>query len=174
MRFRLHCVPDQNHVLAFCNANGKVFFWDLDRLKAYHDFTNPPVKFDTGGPTATVRPAWLQLSHPRRTGPSHNSKKLPGPVRDCNDLPATTPSGDEPPSNNTPSTLKPYTSETVLAWESRYNVDSPYKPLKAHKVEAFGMSSFVGRQVGWSPGGEWCVVVGSSNVALILQRWSKG
>jgi polycomb protein EED len=70
-----------------------------------------------------------------------------------------------------PVTVGTYSADTVLSWESKYNIDSPHRPLKAHKVEAFGMSSFVGRQVGWSPGGEWCVVVGSSNVALILQRW---
>ena len=33
---------------------------------------------------------------------------------------------------------------------------------------------FLGRQIAWSPGGEWCVVVGSMNCVAVLQRWSVG
>ena len=38
MRFKLHFVPDQHPVLAFCNAGGNVFFWDFERLVAYREF----------------------------------------------------------------------------------------------------------------------------------------
>ncbi|OAQ86572.1 embryonic ectoderm development protein [Purpureocillium lilacinum] len=37
MRFKLHHVPGQNPVLAFCNAAGNIFFWDLKRLTVYRD-----------------------------------------------------------------------------------------------------------------------------------------
>lgn len=174
MRFRLHCVPDQNQVLAFCNANGRIFFWDFERLRAYHDFTDSIANAQNAGCEGPGRPSWLQLSHPRRAGTGHP----PGKPTDSNGPEVGAMSRSTLRTNESEAkapkalvAVGAYSTDTVLSWESKYNIDSPHRPLKAHKVEAFGMSSFVGRQVGWSPGGEWCVVVGSSNVALILQRW---
>lgn len=171
MRFRLHHAPGQNPVLAFCNANGKVFFWDFERLRGYRDFVRAATDSQKAGQPAPSRPPWLQLAHPRKGG------ELPGKGKTSKE---SLQNGDILSSdmgtgvkNHADSPLIGYTRETVSGWESKYNVDSARQPLKAHKVEAFGTSNFVGRQVGWSPGGEWCVVVGSSNVALMLQRWAK-
>lgn len=43
--------------------------------------------------------------------------------------------------------------------------------LKAHHEEVVPGLAFCGRQMGWSPGGEWCVVVGSGGVFAVLGRW---
>jgi len=69
--------------------------------------------------------------------------------------------------------LRDFSQDTVNTWESRYNADSPHRHLKAHKVESVKIQHFVGRQVGWSPDGQWCVVVGSANLAMVLHRWAK-
>ncbi len=66
-----------------------------------------------------------------------------------------------------------YNKETVEDWNSRYNTDNPNTPVKAHKVEMAKGQTAVGRQVAWSPEGEWCVVVGSNSLVMVLQRWAK-
>ncbi|EJT68778.1 hypothetical protein GGTG_13655 [Gaeumannomyces tritici R3-111a-1] len=59
-------------------------------------------------------------------------------------------------------------------WESRYDVSDPQAVIRPHRIEQMSKSGFLGRQVAWSVDGAWCVVVGSGNLALILQRWHGG
>ncbi|KAL8381520.1 hypothetical protein RB595_005675 [Gaeumannomyces hyphopodioides] len=59
-------------------------------------------------------------------------------------------------------------------WESRYDVSDPQAVIRPHRVEQMSKLGFLGRQVAWSVDGAWCVVVGSGNLALILQRWHGG
>jgi polycomb protein EED len=173
MRFQLHHVPGQHPVLAFCNANGKIFFWDFERIRQHRDFVRAIAASQAAGKADPPRPPWLQLAHPRKGGPLNPPGRGRSSKEAClSPTPASSELGDEV-RKYPGASMEGYTRETVLGWESRYMVDSARRPLKAHKVEAFGTSNFVGRQVGWSPGGEWCVVVGSSNVALMLQRWSQ-
>lgn len=46
------------------------------------------------------------------------------------------------------------------------------KGLEAHKEVHIPKLRIYGRQVAWSVGGEWCVVVGSPNVIAVLGRAS--
>ncbi|PWI64078.1 hypothetical protein PCL_00010 [Purpureocillium lilacinum] len=48
------------------------------------------------------------------------------------------------------------------SWITRYSMEDPQSPLVAHKAVSAPVN-FVGRQVGWSPGGEWCVIDGVSS-----------
>ncbi|SPO05803.1 related to `extra sex combs` protein (WD-40 repeat family protein) [Cephalotrichum gorgonifer] len=173
MRFQLHHVPGQHPVLAFCNANGRVFFWDFERIREYRDFVRAVEDSQKVGDPAPPRSSWLQLAHPRKGGPAEPSGKARASKEARPSADSTVPERSSEAGDRSDGPLKAYTQETVSGWESKYVVGSARQPLKAHKVEAFGTSNFVGRQVGWSPGGEWCVVVGSSNVALMLQRWAK-
>ncbi|CAK7243687.1 MAG: hypothetical protein STHCBS139747_005213 [Sporothrix thermara] len=65
-----------------------------------------------------------------------------------------------------------YNQETLDDWDSKYNTNDPHVLVKAHKTETTKGLSAVGRQVAWSPEGEWCVVVGSISRVMILQRWA--
>ncbi|CAK7564840.1 MAG: hypothetical protein SEPTF4163_002743 [Sporothrix epigloea] len=65
-----------------------------------------------------------------------------------------------------------YNQETLDDWNSKYNTNDPHTLVKAHKTETTKGLSAVGRQVAWSPEGEWCVVVGSNSRIMILQRWA--
>ncbi|RGP68331.1 hypothetical protein FLONG3_8203 [Fusarium longipes] len=162
MRFKLHFVPDQHPVLAFCNAAGNVFFWDFERLVAYREFME--ALRDPG------RDKGKQLPHPSWMRPVKGRPK---------DLKGRHGGGDKDVSSAFRAEAirlneeigGDYNVETLETWASRYSQDDPHEPLKAHKTES-SSANFVGRQTAWSPGGEWCVVVGSSNQALILQRWS--
>ena len=48
----------------------------------------------------------------------------------------------------------------------------PWKSLAPHKEEAVRGLEFTGRQVAFSTGGEWCVVVGSAGVLAVFERWA--
>ncbi|OAA64300.1 embryonic ectoderm development protein [Niveomyces insectorum RCEF 264] len=67
-----------------------------------------------------------------------------------------------------------YNKETLEDWKSKYDTADPHVQIKAHKTETAKGMPIVGRQVAWSPEGEWCVVVGSNSRIMILQRWAKG
>ena len=63
--------------------------------------------------------------------------------------------------------------ETLEAWKSKYDTTHVEDAIKAHSTSKITVKDFVGRQVAWSDAGDWCVVVGSKNLAIILQRWDK-
>lgn len=65
-----------------------------------------------------------------------------------------------------------HSRETLQAWAEMYDLSNPVGNIKPHRALQVD-GGFVGRQVGWSPEGEWCVVVGNGNRALIYQRWGK-
>ncbi|CAK7208076.1 hypothetical protein SEUCBS140593_000001, partial [Sporothrix eucalyptigena] len=67
-----------------------------------------------------------------------------------------------------------YNQETLDDWNGKYNTNDPHVLVKPHKTETTKGLSAVGRQVAWSPEGEWCVVVGSNSRVMILQRWANG
>ena len=191
MRFKLHHVPDQNPVLAFCNAAGQIFFWDLARITAYEDFM--AVWRDSATDRSLLRlPSWLKpvirrprtdtTSRGRATGSDRDSRTpLHTGITGQHGSAAQTP--QTPQATHTPQTVRPdggktkedaheFSAETLESWASRYSTQDYREPLRAHKTESSNVN-FVGRQAAWSPGGEWCVVVGSDNTALVLQRWAE-
>ncbi|KAJ6444232.1 GTP cyclohydrolase [Purpureocillium lavendulum] len=161
MRFKLHHVPGQNPVLAFCNAAGNIFFWDLKRLTVYRDIVATLREPGRDKSKAVQLPSWLKPVIPRQRGDAVNKVRGAGSDRDSTPLGQTT---------HTDSV--DFSPETLESWASRYSIEDPQEPLRAHKTES-SSANFVGRQAAWSPGGEWCVVVGSSNTTLVLQRWAK-
>jgi polycomb protein EED len=166
MRFKLHFVPNQNPVLAFCNAAGNIFFWDFERLTAYREFMlahRDPDKKEKG---KLRLPPWLKPVIPR-----HRGDKVRGSATAEKGSPSSN-KGSFTESSRANDESVEFTADTLESWSSRYNMEDPHEPLRAHKTES-SSANFVGRQAAWSPGGEWCVVVGSSNTTLVLQRWNK-
>lgn len=70
--------------------------------------------------------------------------------------------------------LAMFGEDTMKDWEEKYAMRTPDAMIKPHRVEAIKGGTIVGRQVAWSPRGDWCVVVGSNNRAIILHRWAEG
>lgn len=170
MRFKLHHVPDQNPVLAFCNAHGKIFFWDMARIADYCDYTaalaNASRDPRQSEEEEVKRPSWLApIIHRSR---STAKDKAEPTVRERKAQERTTPTDAE----RIDALRNAYNKETLQSWDGKYNSGDPRAGLKAHKAETIGVSTFVGRQAAWSPNGEWCVIVGSINLILVLQRWA--
>lgn len=170
MRFKLHFVPGQHPVLAFCNAAGNIFFWDFKRLSVYHDLMATLNDPDRDKSKPIRLPSWLKPVMPRAKADAMGRVKGMGSDKD------SVVSGQTAQSESNGSKAKDgvteFNAETLESWASRYSLEDPNEPLKAHKTES-SSANFVGRQAAWSPGGEWCIIVGSSNTALVLQRWNK-
>ncbi|KAH7327883.1 WD40-repeat-containing domain protein [Stachybotrys elegans] len=163
MRFKLHFVPDQNPVLAFCNAGGQIFFWDLKRLTTYRDVLLAHEDHDHDKSQPQRLPLWLKAG--RQKGDTKaRGKGSAGDRESQSSMQIDTSKGKDKDD------IGSYNAETLESWASKYSMEDPHDPLRAHKTES-STANFVGRQAAWSPGGEWCVIVGSSNTALILQRW---
>ncbi|KAJ4205099.1 hypothetical protein NW767_003890 [Fusarium falciforme] len=164
MRFKLHFVPGQHPVLAFCNAGGNVFFWDLERLMAYREFMEALKDPARDKSKPLPHPSWMRPVTRRK---ADGNKSRHGAA----DKEASVAGQSDGARSAATEEIGEYNAETLETWASRYSQEDPHEPLKAHKTES-SSANFVGRQAAWSPGGEWCVVVGSSNTALILQRWA--
>ncbi|PHH71659.1 hypothetical protein CDD82_6389 [Ophiocordyceps australis] len=159
MRFKLHHVPNQNPVLAFCNAAGNIFFWDFKRLTEYRGIRQALKDPCRDKNKSISLPNWLKPIVPRHRTDTSSKLRPPGSDRD-----GSMASG--------PVDCDEFSSETFDSWDAKYSMQDAQEPLRAHKTES-SSANFVGRQAAWSPGGDWCVVVGSSNTALVLQRWPR-
>lgn len=165
MRFKLFHVVDKHPVLAFANAHSTIYFWDLARLTGYHAFMTE--LDDPSREHPVQRPSWLMPVQHRQNKVDTVSK-----LKDAEDK-------DSVASGRTGSDLEGgqsslgshYSEETLKDWTSRYDIKSVETPVTAHYKSGISVKDFIGRQVAWSPEGEWCIVVGSKNLAFVLSRW---
>jgi polycomb protein EED len=166
MRFKLFHDKDKHPVLAFGNAHSTIFFWDLARLTGYHTFK---AELNDSEREGTVqRPNWLLPVVHRQKGDTVSK------LRDAEDR-------DSVVSGRTGSEVETqqggptnhYTQETLDTWQGKYDMTRVDEAIKAHSQSTITIKDFIGRQVAWSPQGDWCVVVGSKTLAVILNRWQK-
>ncbi|KAL5348345.1 hypothetical protein ACLOAV_006827 [Pseudogymnoascus australis] len=159
MRFGLFTPfsTSQHAILAMCNSTSKVHFWDLSRFVDYQKFITSP--------ETVPKPGWLSLkSQPRKLGPRLVSQT----------------SVDESVAS---SSLYSFSTETLASsidieanrsfWDEKYATGNPWKSIKAHKVESIPRVTSAGRAIAWSGNGDFCVVVGSSGIISVLERWAK-
>ncbi|OBT66265.1 hypothetical protein VE03_04375 [Pseudogymnoascus sp. 23342-1-I1] len=163
MRFGLYTpFSSSNHpVLAMCNSTSKVHFWDFSRFVDYQKFITSP--------ETVPKPGWLGLKS--------QTKKSGKP--DGHRLFSRTPV-DESVASSSVSSFSMETLATTFdieanrdSWDEKYATGNPWKKLKAHKVEGIPRVTSVGRAVAWSGNGDFCVVVGSSGIISVLERWGK-
>ncbi|KAI1635428.1 WD domain-containing protein [Biscogniauxia mediterranea] len=169
LRFKLFHHKDKHPILAFGNAHSTIFFWDLARLMSYHEFIND-VRDPTRDKSQPIhRPGWLAPIQHRHKGDAVN--KLRDAASDKESI-VSGRTGSIDVETHVDQNAD-YSQETLDSWEGKYDMTRVEEPIKAHSQSNITVKDFVGRQVAWSGGGEWCVVVGSKNLAIILQRWQK-
>ncbi|CAJ2512177.1 Uu.00g051920.m01.CDS01 [Anthostomella pinea] len=169
LRFKLYQNKNRHPILAFGNAHSTIYFWDLARLISYHDFINhmkDPIR-DKSQPIH--RPGWLVPIQHRAKGDAVD--KLKDAASDRESVVSGRTGSVDVETHVDLNT--DYSQETLDSWEGKYDMTRLEEPIKAHAQSNITIKDFVGRQVAWSVGGDWCVVVGSKNLAIILQRWYK-
>ncbi|KAH8804733.1 WD40-repeat-containing domain protein [Xylogone sp. PMI_703] len=153
-----------NPVLAMCNTGSKVYFWDLSRLEEYHDYLSiihPTKSFTVDGQEVKRPPFLVPFKH-------RNRKDTVTRIRE-----ETPPSEHSSLNIDKDSSASSEVVKSIEIWDRRYNMSEPLHSIQAHKEEVVRSLAFVGRQVAWSAGGEWCIVAGSASVVAVLQRWSR-
>ncbi|KAI1437983.1 WD domain-containing protein [Xylaria sp. CBS 124048] len=169
LRFKLYQNKARHPVLAFGNAHSTIFFWDLARLIGYHDFVS-----DINDPARDIlqpvhRPGWLVPVPHRQKGEALGKVKDAASDR-SSEFSGRTGSID---AETHLDTNVDYGQETLDSWDGKYDLTRVEEPIKPHASSNVTAKDFVGRQVAWSAHGDWCVVVGSKNLAIVLQRWQK-
>lgn len=171
MRFRLFHEPGKHPILAFCNTKSKIFFWDLERLTAYRQFMGALEEAkQTEKGAHPQRPGWLQVKKGKKEAVGKGTAISQVRAQEKESNASASPDPDA-------AAGQPYSQKTLREWAEMYDISSDARPLLPHRtVQATSStdSTFVGRQVAWSPGGEWCVVVGSGNRAVVCHRWAHG
>ncbi|KAL1838345.1 hypothetical protein VTJ49DRAFT_2776 [Mycothermus thermophilus] len=188
MRFRMFHAPGKHPILAFANAKSKTFFWDFARFGAYREYmadlreAQRAGKPLTGEGAAVQKPSWLTVKRGKKPAANlSTTTAATGTGRDFTPSFRSSFAGGvdkdsmvsaSPDPENVAATQLGWGRDTLQAWASMYDLSNPVGYVKAHRTLQIE-PGFVGRQVGWSPEGEWCVVVGNGNRALIYQRWGK-
>jgi polycomb protein EED len=139
------------------------------------------------GEHGVPKPSWLKIP-PKKRGPKTTSatsaaataaaiQAVVGDGTSSLRSFAVSATGDKDSAVSSPDpenvTAPAHSKETLQAWDEMYDLSDPSRPVKAHRVVPIDGSNFVGRQAGWSPEGDWCVVVGNGNRALLYKRWGK-
>ena len=196
MRFRVFHAPGRHPILAFSNAKSKTFFWDFERFGEYRGYVAEVKEAQAAGrsvvaaaaaaaaagagdaaaPPAVVKPSWLVVKRgSKKTAAAAVAEKAvwdgAASLRSFADKESMVSASPDPEGGGAAAALG-HSKETMAAWAEMYDLSNPVGYVKAHRTLQID-GGFVGRQVGWSPEGEWCVVVGNGNRALIYQRWGK-
>jgi polycomb protein EED len=160
--------PNMNPVLAFCNMYSKVFFWDLSRLEFYHDAS----KNVNGADLKDNRPAFLNVFQHRNRGGGLMARVQRGVSPTESSSSFNTGSSDVQ-DREKENKGKVDWDRSMKNWTKKYEMDTPLVNIVAHKEEVVKGFTFTGRYITWSRDGQWCVVVGSSGVFAVLQRWGQ-
>ncbi|KAL2127691.1 hypothetical protein VTI74DRAFT_10306 [Chaetomium olivicolor] len=180
MRFRMFHAPGKHPILAFANAKSRTFFWDFRRFGEYKRYIEE-LKEAGGkniGGREVQKPSWLMVKRGKKTAASGVAAVVGDGTSSLRSFALSGAGGDKEsmvsasPDPESSTTGLAYSRETLQAWAEMYDLSDPVGYVKAHRSLQID-GGFVGRQVGWSPDGEWCVVVGNGNRALIYQRWGK-
>lgn len=176
MRFSVYNSLDtatDHPVLAACNSESTIMFWDFTRLTAYHEFVTD-VSAIPG--SSVAKPSWLTAkTGPRKNQPADPTKRIKEGSPTESNLSHHTASTETVTSDSADF------STNRMVWDAKYALGTgiliqkdgedvmvqPHKKVSIPKLSAH----VTGRQVAWSVGGEWCVAVWSPNVISVFQRW---
>jgi len=162
LRFELYFQPGHHPILAFSNPANQIFFWDLERVRAYDDVMGKLRDPDRDKSKPVRLPNWLG-----RLRPGVNSKSRMTSASRGSQGGSQTPEVDDRRNVYDIEDLNP---KDVAEWDSKYKARDRDHALEPHRKIDVG-TKFIGRQPSWSPGGEWCVVAGSGNKVHMLRRW---
>ena len=180
MRFKMFHAPGKHPVLAFCNAKSRTLFWDLARLPAFNSFMQALRDPNRDKTQPVTRPSWLSVRRPRepKKGDVVTNLRHANTTGDKESMVSASPDPEGPGGvGSAPGVVNDlgYSEKMQEEWKDAYDMSDPNGWIQPHRsvTTVVHEPNFVGRQVAWSPNGEWCVVVGNNNRAIIYHRWAK-
>ncbi|KAL2889249.1 WD domain-containing protein [Ceratocystis lukuohia] len=185
MRFGIFSSPEDpphlsDAIFGFCDANSLTSFWNFRHIIQYCDYfralqdaaaektackTNGTKwKPETPGyPLGVKRPSWLSPIPGPNTAQAKASSGLSRKKRDSQSL-------DGLNKDHVDFLEQFYSHETATQWEGMYDVSNPLRPLQPHWQCLIKGQARIGRQVAWSPSGQWCIVAMNRNTACFMER----
>ncbi|KAL5614431.1 hypothetical protein BROUX41_004536 [Berkeleyomyces rouxiae] len=186
MRFGIHTAsPDENHhapegLLGFCDAHSQTSFWSFrdiieycDYVRELHEAVEEKARCEADGtpwapkvadlPLGVEPPLFLEvdeemLSPKAKSGSESRRKRKDDACTDgLNE-------------DRVGFLEQFFPRDVVLRWESMYDISNPLRPLQPHWQCGVAGNPRVGRQVAWSPSGEWCIVSLNRNTAFFMER----
>ena len=150
VRFGLFMAPSMSPILAIGNNESKVYFWDLQVLE----------ECDGRGANEEFR------DRVRGRGGRGRNKRGGGRAitkghRDSTGASAT---------GQSALPTEPMVDTHLSKAAQKYRVDDPFRLLLNHAESTVPRVSFAARQVAWSVGGEWMVVVGDQGMIALFAR----
>lgn len=125
------------------NNESKIYFWDFQSLEEYSEE-------ETDEPTPQPQPQPLRRAVSRSKSTRINRHASVASSSHLDD------STDE--------------SGRLSKAAQKYSIRDPFRPLLAHSEMTIPKVTFAARQVAWSVGGEWMVVVGDQGMIAIFGR----
>lgn len=149
VRFSLFNAPMKRPILAIGNNESKVYFWDLQTLEEWDEQASASDEF-----------------RDRVRSRSGKGKKRGGAKQREASVASSTTTG------HTPIVSSEATTDTVTYSKAamKYSLDDPFRKLMSHAESTVPRVSFAARQVAWSVGGEWMVVVGDQGMVALFAR----
>jgi polycomb protein EED len=148
-RFSLHVSENSRPILAIGSENSKVHFWDLQRLQEWMGDTLNDVNGDEAKKKSlksSSKTATKQCSRMESTADSSSGLASLVSEHDFNKW------------------------STNKRDREKYSTGNPFQLLAPHKTVTVPKITFEGRQIAWSVGGEWMVVVGGQGMIGIFGR----
>jgi polycomb protein EED len=158
MRFSLFTQPQQRPILAIGNTRSRIFLWDLQSLELWEGRDSDD---DFKIPRAPQRGVAPRLGKQREGSVASETTTT------------TTHTGSSAGWSNTPASNAADDGRVdgrSVRGRDRYQVDDPFRVLGPHKTHVVQKITFASRQVAWSVGGEWMVVVGDQGMIALFGR----
>ncbi|KAF2489319.1 WD40 repeat-like protein [Lophium mytilinum] len=155
MRFGLFHELGHSPILAMGNEKSRIFFWDLKRLESG----------DVGRVSTKVK----------SKSKKGKEKESLARVREESIAESAT-SGASEATSAQASSLGSFSvsgkgkGKAAVGPGTAKAIGDPFFPIPAHKSVVVPKVNFATRQIAWSRGGEWCVVVGDCAMICLFQR----
>ena len=153
VRFSLFNAPMKRPMLAIGNNESKIYFWDLQTLEEWDEQNSQSDEFRDRGRKGTVKAK-------KRGGARPVPKQREASVA------SSTTTGQTPLVSSDPGLDSAPLSRAAM----KYSLEDPFRKLSSHAESTVPRVSFAARQVAWSVGGEWMVVVGDQGMVALFAR----
>lgn len=128
------------------NNESKIYFWDLQALEEYSEGEEAEIG-DQPPPPPPPPPPLRPPPRSRSTRTNRHGSTASSQLEDSTD-----------------------DSGRLSKAAQKCSTHDPFRPLLAHSVMTIPKVTFAARQVAWSVGGEWMVVVGDQGMIALFGR----